>query len=206
MAARSNELLAVGRLLRDLARTERVAIVVANQVTDRFAPLSSTPPPPPQRRSQSSPLARRGGGGVTGALVAGMPDSSIATPTPRYAARRARDALTLDYQQRFFTGWGDEGGGGGRDLKTPSLGLVWTSQVAARVALVKGPVYEEGGGGERVLGGWRRWVKVVFAAWVAPAGGDGDERGVEVEIWEGGVRGVLMQGEGEGVDSSRAGA
>ena len=35
---------------------------------------------------------------------------------------------------------------------------------------------------------WRRWAKVVFASWTAPVGEGG--RGVEFEVWEGGVRGV----------------
>jgi len=57
----------------------------------------------------------------------------------------ADELLSLDHQQRFFTGWGDTrpGWSGGHSLtsgpgyKTPSLGLVWANQIACRLALVK---------------------------------------------------------------------
>ena len=49
---------------------------------------------------------------------------------------------------------------------------------------------------------WRRWMRVVFAAWV---GGVGEgESGVEIEIWAGGVRGVAegkAREEGSGDES-----
>ena len=39
---------------------------------------------------------------------------------------------------------------------------------------------------------WRRWCKVVFAAWTAPVGEGG--RGIEFEVWEGGVRSISSKG------------
>lgn len=202
MAKRTTELVQLGRLLRDLARTEDVAVVVANQVADRF-PSSHNAPSPLRPRTQSSPLARRG---VAGALVApaspasAPPDSQAVAP----ASAHRGAVLTLDHQQRFFTGWGDAAGA--RDLKTPSLGLVWTSQVACRVALVKRPVYgregegwaDEEDGGVRVLRGWRRWVKVVFCAWAEGSGKGVGEGAVEFEITKGGVGSAVGKGEGEG--------
>lgn len=139
MARRTAELVGLGALLRGVARSEGVAVVLSNQVADRFAPLS----------------------------VGEGPRGSWAESQGR------RERLTLDGQMRFFTGWGDgeyweEGG-----MKTPSLGLVWTNQLACRVA-----VGREGG---------RRWMKVVFSAW-GPGGRE------EVEIWEGGVRVVGEKG------------
>lgn len=41
MARRTAELVGLGALLRGVARSERVAVVVSNQVADRFAPLSA---------------------------------------------------------------------------------------------------------------------------------------------------------------------
>lgn len=126
----------------------------------------------------------------------GFHDQSAAAPPP--------PALLLDHQQRWFTGWGDEPypnshGGADDSLKTPSLGLVWSAQIAARIALLKRPAYHyrrgSGGGGggrkEAVAAGgasggeydeydevgaatptsrsWRRWMKVVFAPHVPPS-------------------------------------
>lgn len=99
-------------------------------------------------------------------------------------------------------------------MKTPSLGLVWSTQVACRVVLRKVAVYVDGGGegvrgggkeregeeryeGEdrgRVLKGWRRWLRVVFAPWVrggnpglvgsidVKIGGKGGEKEVEESV------------------------
>lgn len=82
-----------------------------------------------------------------------------------------------------------------RDLKTPSLGLVWANQIAARVALIKEVGYagNEAEGAEWTTRRWRRWMRVVFAAWAAGSG-EG-ERGVEFEVWEGGVRAVRDTGD-----------
>ncbi|KAK7752345.1 DNA repair protein rhp57 [Diatrype stigma] len=289
LAARSNELVRLGRLLHDLARQHDLAVVVSNQVADRFPsapvpssaiatpaapPKSSLPPPTAttttmQQRlrhrntagldqSQESPLASRSRGrppaaaasamgnaeptssipsslpSMTGALdVPDIPDlpeeeeeeammaaavavrSSMPEPAPEGFHDRHHHpssstaapppALLLDHQQRWFTGWGDEpypyqgGAGGSSDgsLKTPSLGLVWSAQVAARIALLKRPAYHypkevvvaAGGGASSAeydeyddigagagagattptLRSWRRWMKVVFAPHVPPS-------------------------------------
>ena len=65
--------------------------------------------------------------------------------------------MTLDHQQRFFTGWGDDPPSlrhviGEESLKTPSLGLVWSSQIACRVVLKKRPVYGYGYGSGSGMG------------------------------------------------------
>ena len=150
------------------------------------------------------------------------------TPTPHPSA------LTLDHQQRFFTGWGDTPPSSHTadpahdpNLKTPSLGLVWANQIACRIALVKEAAYLRPGdptnathetstvdpesaglagavlrvracagkagdlGPERAEWApraWRRWMRVVFAPWVGGVRAGG--RGVEFEVWRGGVRGV----------------
>ncbi|GJD01842.1 DNA repair protein RAD57 [Colletotrichum higginsianum] len=58
----------------------------------------------------------------------------------------APPALALDHQQRWFTGWGDDPFAD-YGLKTPSLGLVWSTQIACRIALFKKPVYGATGQG-----------------------------------------------------------
>jgi DNA repair protein RAD57 len=100
--------------------------------------------------------------------------------------------MTLDHQQRWFTGWGDDPLA--QDLKTPSLGLIWTTQIACRIALIKSPVYAEGEPdeverGERILKKWRRWLKLVFAPWTAPSGA-GVEGAVEFHITAAGIKAI----------------
>ena len=324
LAARGNDLVRLGRLLHELARQHDLAVVVSNQVADRFPsavpamssyssappwatpaiPRSSLPGPSTQRpsypyprgmkQSQESPLASRsrplpnlggaprkdveppassvpaptppprGGDGregkekevegaekeekgndqkaVAGAEAGEQPKkdededgdedeeealqmmaatavrSSMPAPVPEGYEPPAPAALLLDHQQRWFTGWGDdyhERHDGPLALKTPSLGLVWSTQVSARIALFKRPVYyraparesdEEEGQGETGLiraakGGWRRWLKVVFAPHVAPSAPglpDGSQAGpVEFEITMGGLRAVERKARGE---------
>lgn len=144
MAKRSGELMKLGQLLRQLARVENIAIVVANQVADRFGRIDSP------ARAQSSPLAYR-----SMAPPSSGPSSSMAAAVELgLADSRSDDPISLDHQQRWFTGWGDISD---FDMKTPSLGLTWTSQIACRIVLVKQRV-----GGEDT---WKRFMRVVFAPW-----------------------------------------
>jgi DNA repair protein RAD57 len=89
-------------------------------------------------------------------------------------------------------------------MKTPSLGLIWTTQIACRIALIKKPVYElglvrdeEGERGEAVLKKWRRWMKVVFTPHAAPSG-PGLNGAVEFEISGAGIKSIEKAGE-EGI-------
>lgn len=138
MARRGKELVRLAGTLRGLAVRYGVAVVVANQVSDRFA----------------GRVVAGGGGGAGGGGEGG-------------------DAMGLDFQSRWFSGWGGEGEE--EDAKVPALGLVWANLLSARVVLRK-EVDEEGD--------WRRRIKVVFAPWA--------KSGVEMgfEIVEGGVRAV----------------
>ncbi|KAI9658041.1 MAG: hypothetical protein M1821_002701 [Bathelium mastoideum] len=190
MAQRSTKLLRLGNLLRQVARETNTAIVVANQVADRFSPtttdLASTTTHPethtPIRPSQ---------------------DRNGATPhsTQQTAGLADMEPLALDHQQRWFTGWGDElaQGQNPKTYKTPSLGLVWTNQIAARIALVKEPVYaykrDDGGHMEKEITGWKRHMKVVFAPWAPPSTtvSGPSSAGVPFEIVEAGVRGMPQQ-------------
>lgn len=206
MAQRSGELVKLGQFLRDLARQHNMAIIVSNQVADRFSGNS----PVIQRQhqqSQSSPLARRGGSGLSSSSIpvpSGIDDTPSMTPRPGGSL----DPMSLDHQQRFFTGWGDEphpSYATANAMKTPSLGFVWSTQIACRIALIKRPVYgqswvddgvrgegHDDGSGELVLKRWRRWMKVVFAPHVGPSG-TGIEGVVEFEIKGEGLKSVSGQ-------------
>ena len=71
-------------------------------------------------------------------------------------------------------------------MKTPSLGLTWTNQLATRIALIRIPIYEDRAyqpGEDKVVAGWKRTMKIVFSAW-------SHEGETGYEIWQGGVRGL----------------
>ncbi|KAK1772414.1 P-loop containing nucleoside triphosphate hydrolase protein [Phialemonium atrogriseum] len=198
MAARSADLVRLGSLLRDLARRHNLAVVVSNQVADRFGAVRSPAPPAPwttamaaatqDSNSNSSPLASRSRAAAEPLQIPsssslaepGFPRSSMPDHHHNHHNQQppaAPPVLLLDHQQRWFSGWGDDppgvvdddDDGAQQQLKTPSLGLVWSTQVAARVALVKRPAY---GGGRRARyrvgeegegeGGLRGKIKLVL--------------------------------------------
>jgi len=190
MAQRSSELVKLGQLLRDIARENNLAVVVANQVADRFYNNGGGSSPVLNRTTQSSPLARRSAGVLPSSSIAPPMSSAMAPPSTPFAG--TPDPMSLDHQQRWFTGWGDDPHPSHlslKNLKTPSLGLIWTTQIACRIALIKKPVYgrpslvpdEENDRGEPTLKRWRRWMKVVFAPHVG-ATGSGLLGAVEFEI------------------------
>lgn len=253
MGARSAELVRLGMLLRDLARNHNIAVVVSNQVADRFdragtPALPRNPPPstaygrnaasgggdggggggPLMRNHGSSPLAARSKDPnlpplphvePTSSMADALPASSMSygdnaedeppperrpppppPPMDDISRLHAPPALNFDHQQRWFTGWGDEPWPSStQSLKTPSLGLVWATQVSCRIALVKAPRYgksryhiddDAGGSATPTLKTWRRWMKIVFAPHVA-ATGPGLEGAAEFEINMGGLKGVV---------------
>lgn len=178
LARRSAQLTQLGCHLRHLAHTHNLAIVVANQVLDRFAASSSLfdsaiTPTPLSQTSVSTPVSNSNN----------PPPPSSQHPSQFLSTN---DPLSLDHQQRFFTGWGDIRFA--RDLKTPSLGLTWTNQLSARFVLLKEPIMKPQdyllGPGMDIIG-WRRHLKVAFAAWAADANG---AEGVEFEVCEEGIR------------------
>lgn len=239
MAQRSAELVRLGQLLRDLARTHDVAVVVANQVTDRFAPIPPQGPPsgplshhmpsslpPPPSSSSAAPPSPSPSGPTSDHYNRTSTPKPISTSTRNVNANGNANLLTLDYQQRFFTGWGDiphpststSFEFAEANLKTPALGLSWTNQITCRIALIKEPIYSEfptyaslpshpfipssdqrQGQRQRMdenAAIWRRYMKVVFAPWVR--GTEGVEgKGVEFEITAAGMR-TLRGGNGDG--------
>ncbi|RMJ22420.1 hypothetical protein PHISP_06706 [Aspergillus sp. HF37] len=153
LSTRSSELAKLGHLLRSLAATQNVAIVVANQVSDRFADAPDSAPYP-LRAPRESGGAGGGGGGGDAAITTSSPaiqsspyvDEELAAEGTGNAARS--EILSLLHQQRFFTGWGDtratnpdsDSVGSVHHIpsqKTPALGLVWSTQIACRIALKK---------------------------------------------------------------------
>jgi DNA repair protein RAD57 len=161
MAERRTMLVSLGSHLKRLANERGIAIVVANQVADRFLQENSAFSQSQHPYSQATPLSRQ--------------DRVAINPL-----------TTLDHQQRFFTGWGDLVGPGD-DLadpsrwKTPALGLVWANQIAGRVALVRGQSIPDENGelSERR----RRFLRVAFAAWTAST----FDHGIEFEITSSGL-------------------
>ncbi|KAK0674601.1 P-loop containing nucleoside triphosphate hydrolase protein [Cercophora samala] len=230
MGARTNELIKLGMHLKDLAERYNLAVVVSNQVADRFSNFpgigsKTTPAPNPPKtpasslkatfphvlgkQSQESPLASRSKP-VGEIPIPPQPQLNPEFPDAE-AEINAHPALSLDHQQKWFTGWGDNLALD-YPLKTPSLGLVWSTQISGRIALFRRPVDygwdgDQVGAGEGMgarRGGWRRWMKVVWGV-NAPAsdvaegrGGKNKKKGgpVEFEVWKGGVRAVV-DAEGE---------
>lgn len=194
MAKRGTQLVQLGALLRELARTEGIAIVVANQVADRFTkPPSASNPNVVSRNTSTNSQGTRDN----------TPQPSNPAPASQFdgSVLLSPDPLTLDHQQRWFTGWGDLPHAAPHTLKTPSLGLVWTNQLACRIALIKKPVYANRGPlvvtvngedqwnepEETHISKWRRWAKIVFAPWAPPSVG----KGVEFDITKQGIRSVV---------------
>jgi DNA repair protein RAD57 len=190
MARRGTQLVHLGALLRDLARTEGIAIVVANQVADRF-----TRAPSPASSNAVSRTTSTNSQGNTRELT---PQPSRLSQ-PEVGMLLSPDPLALDHQQKWFTGWGDQYHEPDYAQKTPSLGLVWTNQLACRIALIKKPVFaskppvitvngeDQWNEEENHISKWRRWLKVVFAPWTPPS----DGRGVEYEITPSGIKHVV---------------
>ncbi|KAL3481894.1 hypothetical protein BJX99DRAFT_243278 [Aspergillus californicus] len=200
LSTRSGELAKLGQMLRNLAAREDIAIVVANQVSDRFeaeVPLtfprvsgvggndmsvSSSPATQRDERDSGavSPVPRMRPleqGNVelnsiqhTLQVPQSTPNIPSSSPLPTQEDQQQQfdgtyivgnpvrnEILSLQHQQRFFTGWGDTqpvptsspfSGFQRATLKTPTLGLVWSTQIACRIALKGESQAETGGGSE----------------------------------------------------------
>ncbi|KAJ0425937.1 P-loop containing nucleoside triphosphate hydrolase protein [Aspergillus carlsbadensis] len=189
LSTRSGELAKLGQMLRNLAANEDIAIVVANQVSDRFegdipisfprvagdrTPISSPShyqrDPIDRDSGAASPLLRQRLAELNNneshqntlaipQSTPNIPTSSPLPPTQDDSHAQAQpdgsylvgnpvrnEILSLQHQQRFFTGWGDTQQPitpsiyplrPPPTLKTPTLGLVWSTQIACRIALKK---------------------------------------------------------------------
>lgn len=173
LAARAVELQNLGNSLQQLAHEDNVAVVVTNQVSDRFDDIRSI-----RVRNQASSIGRRSTPSIT--------ELNRTQPTNLASQARRERLLSLDHQQMFFTGWGDDLSHGNEQMKTPALGLAWTNQLDARIAL---KVVENSGYSENrtSLGkdSRTRFMKVVFAKWTAPS-----RIPLRYELHTGGVAGI----------------
>ena len=149
---RTIALLKLGDRLRRIANDLDVAVVLTNQVSDRFDEKnmqgkiryarSQQPPIPPtqaQLRALTPAKSTPKAGGIS------EPNSSrktvVATgprrlPIPMMSQGKRNTLLSLDYQQQFFTGWGhDPDVSPFTKFKNPTLGLSWASQLSMRIVL-----------------------------------------------------------------------
>ncbi|CAG8229838.1 unnamed protein product [Penicillium salamii] len=164
LANRGRQLAKTGNFLRKLAIDQNVAIVVANQVSDRFEPIGGASLPRPPFTSRLSSTQGQGNGPLsqyprsrTEQIAAEnstpsstAPRSSQISPSPYHAPEdkhfdgsylvpspERSPFLSLAYQGRFFSGWGDGPNPDSGSLKNPALGFFWSTQVPCRIALKK---------------------------------------------------------------------
>lgn len=163
LSERSVALVRLGNTLRRIAIEHDIAIVVTNQVADRFDDARTTAD---KFRFSSQPSSSQ--------LNASQPkpsgDTSRPQPTPSGTQSKREEVMSLDFQQRFFTGWGDNPNNPFEPQKTPALGLTWANQIDARVALKMAhtsthATSESGNVWSDVKR--KRSLSVVFAPWIA---------------------------------------
>ncbi|KAJ5917455.1 hypothetical protein N7466_011009 [Penicillium verhagenii] len=164
LSTRSTELARLGQMLRNLAAKENIAIVIANQVSDRFGPLENVTD---ELISATFPLASSPTGGPDSGIASPIPPNVADIPAPSTQSQQdappssSEDSsqtpaeedpfsglyaigdparikfMTLMHQERFFTGWGDTRYPVESSLKTPAMGYFWSTQIACRIALKK---------------------------------------------------------------------
>lgn len=168
LADRAVELMKLGNMLQKIARDNDIAVVVTNQVSDRFDDVKTIT----DRIRSSSPVMSSPGTQQQHRMPPPPPSSSAnIAPT--------NEPTTLDHQQRFFTGWGDNPNQAQtqfEQLKTPALGLAWANQLSARVVLKmeserlysSSQLHDYNGGNIWKDKKKKRFLGLVFAPWVAP--------------------------------------
>ncbi|KAJ5658347.1 uncharacterized protein N7484_001996 [Penicillium longicatenatum] len=161
LSSRTTALAKLGHMFRNLAVKENIAIVIANQVSDRFESVETIindasrpgfpiPLTPAARDSGVASPIPRNRSDILGpstqsphdAPSSSSPSSSQYPPEDDQFAgsylvgNPARnDLMSLLHQERFFTGWGDSDYPNTSSLKTPALGYFWSTQIACRIAL-----------------------------------------------------------------------
>ncbi|KAJ5806433.1 uncharacterized protein N7503_004035 [Penicillium pulvis] len=158
LSNRSTALAKLGHMLRNLAVKENIAIVIANQVSDRFETVETIVNDVP--RSALTPAVRESGvaspiprnrSDILGPSTQSPYDAPSSSPASsqyppeddKFAGSylvgnpARNDLMSLLHQERFFTGWGDTEYPNTSSLKTPALGYFWSTQIACRIALKK---------------------------------------------------------------------
>ncbi|KAK5949752.1 DNA repair protein rhp57 [Knufia fluminis] len=207
LTERAVALTKLGKALRKIAHEQNVAIVCTNQVSDRFdddkTRLDKVRLLSSQSQGSSQATQRYGGGTSTPTQtqqnansaarmqppsVGRAPSAQGLRPPPSTHQAHKDEVMSLDYQQRFFTGWGDDARASPFDqMKTPALGLTWANQLDARIVLKISNTHDRSKGehgNESYL--WstvkrRRHMKVVFAPWAAPSMDEGVEYELEMQ-------------------------
>ncbi|KAF7714094.1 DNA repair protein RAD57 [Penicillium ucsense] len=167
ISTRSSELARLGQMLRNLAARENIAIVVANQVSDRFEPADGIGADPAQRPGLSSTLSQSAVAREAWApspvkrtrsdnieqlsqSSQGPPSSSQAISSSPYHApddekfdgsyiieNPARNSILSLVHQERFFTGWGDGVAYETNPKTPALGYFWSTQIACRIALKK---------------------------------------------------------------------
>lgn len=168
LSDRARALIKLGKVLRQIAYKHNVAVVITNQVSDRFD--NARIDPDKFRFASSAPPSSATT--MPGSQVQHV-QTSMGPPPPRSTLTMSQaerdEVMRLDYQQCFFTGWGDDPNKPFEALKTPALGLIWANQIDARVVLkiaqeIRTTTTENLYSDHKR----RRHLSVVFAPWVAP--------------------------------------
>lgn len=168
LARRAVALAKLGNVLRKIAHEQNVAVVITNQVADRFE--ESRIIPGKFRVTSLTPSSSTITGPAT--QVPSLQHSAkVAAASPPASSPQAKKdvVMSLDYQQCFFTGWGNDPDKPFEALKNPALGLMWVNQLDARIVLkivhaVK-PTATENIYSDHTR---RRYLRVVFAPWTPP--------------------------------------
>lgn len=183
LATRSAALIRLGNTLRKIANDHNVAVVVTNQVGDRFddartladkfrlssqAPSSSAPSSQGQESKSTPPQPEM----LESDFEEPIPPATQEPSPPSSSQARREELMSLDFQQRFFTGWGDDSSKPFEQLKTPALGLTWANQINARVVLKMDHTNTHAASASGAI--WtdtkrRRFLKVVYAPWTGPS-------------------------------------
>ncbi|KAK5106340.1 DNA repair protein rhp57 [Lithohypha guttulata] len=184
LSDRAVALVRLGNTLRRLANDHNVAIVVTNQVSDRFDDARTTAD---KLRLSSQAPSSSGTSSLQTQNLTPRAWQSQNTQQPRSsqapiksmqlqlspsAQARKDEVMSLDFQQRFFTGWGDNPSDPFESLKTPALGLAWANQLDARIVLKigRGSTNPVSGTGNILSEAKRkRYLGVVFASWTPPS-------------------------------------
>jgi len=215
LGERAIALVKLGRALRKIAHEHNVAIVCTNQVADRFDDdrtrsdrfrLLSSP-----SESSSQATQKQGDGRATPTQQSANSAARMQPPTPATKQHLAapqgpsiqtqrqppathqaqkNEIMSLDFQQRFFTGWGDDPLTSLYEhQKTPALGLTWANQLDVRIVLKLSSTPERNmarSQSEIDSHLWpsikrRRHLKVVFAPWAPPSMDEGLEYDLEMQ-------------------------
>lgn len=188
LAERAVSLVRLGNMLRKIALKQNVAVVVTNQVADRFddartaadklrlssqapssSPASSASAQPKQQAATQTHSTQNHSAFTNNTRA---PPTLLETSKFHPVGTQGRDEImSLDFQQRFFTGWGENPNNPFEPQKTPALGLTWAKQIDARIVLKMD--HSSTHAASETGNIWsdakrKRYLSIVFAPWTPP--------------------------------------